>query len=137
MKKAFEQIKKHWLENLITLIISLLVGLTIFLVYFLLRNRTFISAVDGMTVGALFVLLSGLLSWMAHLGMFDMVSFGFIQLGHVLFSKNPRKGGEFVDYKEKKAEKRTNSGYTFVAIIVAGLALCIAFVILRILYNFQ
>lgn len=137
MKKAFEQIKKHWLENLITFIVSLVVGLGIFLIYFLLRNRTFISAVDGMTIGALFVLLSGMLTWTAHLGIFDMVSFGFIQLGHTIFSKDPRKGGDFVDYKSKKAEKRSNSGYTFVAIIVAGLVLCIAFVVLRILYNFQ
>ena len=103
MKRAFEQIKKHWLENLIIFLISLVVGVAIFLIYFFLRNRTFISAVDGMTIGGLFVLLSGFLAWMAHLGMFDMVSFGFIQLGHVLFSKDPRKGGDFADYKENKA----------------------------------
>lgn len=137
MKRAFEQIKKHWLENLIIFLISLVVGVAIFLIYFFLRNRTFISAVDGMTIGGLFVLLSGFLAWMAHLGMFDMVSFGFIQLGHVLFSKDPRKGGDFADYKNNKAEKRNNSSYSFVAIIVAGLALCIAFVVLRIIYNFQ
>ena len=137
MKKAFEQIKKHWLANLITFIISVMIGLIIFVLYFFLRNRTFLNAVDGMTVGGLVVLLSGLLSWMAHLGMFDLASFGFIQLGHVLFSKNPRKGGDFVDYKSKKGEKRGNSGYYFVSIIVAGLALCIAFIILRIIYNFQ
>ena len=137
MKRALEQIRKHWLENLITFLISILVGVTIFLIYFFLRNRTFLSAVDGMTIGGLFVLLSGLLAWMAHLGMFDMFSFGFIQLGHVLFSKNPRKGGDFVDYKANKCEKRNNSGYNFVAIIVAGLALCIAFIILRVIYNFQ
>ena len=101
MKRALEQIRKHWLENLITFLISILVGVTIFLIYFFLRNRTFLSAVDGMTIGGLFVLLSGLLAWMAHLGMFDMFSFGFI------------------------------------AIIVAGLALCIAFIILRVIYNFQ
>lgn len=137
MKRALEQIRKHWLENLITFLISILVGVTIFLIYFFLRNRTFLSAVDGMTIGGLSVLLSGLLAWMAHLGMFDMFSFGFIQLGHVLFSKNPRKGGDFVDYKANKGEKRNNSGYNFVAIIVAGLALCIAFIILRVIYNFQ
>ena len=137
MKRALEQIRKHWLENLITFLISILVGVTIFLIYFFLRNRTFLSAVDGMTIGGLFVLLSGLLAWMAHLGMFDMFSFGFIQLGHVLFSKNPRKGGDFVDYKANNGEKRNNSGYNFVAIIVAGLALCIAFIILRVIYNFQ
>ena len=135
MKRAFAQFKKYWLVNLITFLISLAVGAIIFCLFFFLRGQTLISAVDGAAVGAVSVLFLGLLFWMHHLGAFDTFVFGFKQLGSMFFAKDARRDGTYAEYREKKIETRTNSSYNFIAIIFAGLLLCIALVVLDIVYN--
>lgn len=135
MKKAFAQFAKYWLINLITFIVSLAVGATIFCLFFFLRGKTMIAAVDGAAVGAVSVLFLGLLFWMHHLGAFDTFVFGFKQLGSMMFSKDPRKEGTYAEYREKKTEIRSNSSYNFIAIIFAGILLSIALLVLDIIYN--
>ena len=135
MKKAFEQIKKYWLINLVTLVISLLLGGAIFCLFFFLRNQTIIAAVDGAAVATFIILFLGLLFWMTHLGAFDMFSFGFKQLGSMLFAKDARRDGPYVEYREQKKEKRQNSSYYFVFVIIAGLLLGIALIVLEIIYH--
>lgn len=58
MKNAFLQFRKHWLTNLIVFLSSLVVGGIIFILYFFLRNRVFIDAVNGSMIAAAFVILS-------------------------------------------------------------------------------
>ena len=137
MKRVFEQIKKYWLINLITLLVSLVVGAGIFCLVFFLRNQTIVAAVDGAAIAAFSILFLGLLFWMAHLGAFDTFAFGFKQLGSMLFAKDARKDGKYYEYKESKTEKRQSSSYNFVAIILAGLLLCIALLVLEIIYKTQ
>ena len=137
MKKVLAQIREYWLINLITFLISLTIGVIIFCLFFFLRNMTLIAAVDGLAVGTVFVLLSGLLAWVAHLGFFDFVSFGFKQLGSAIFAKDPKRDGDFADYKERKTTKRATSSHNFVAIIAAGLLLSIALIIVEIIYRAQ
>ena len=135
MKRAFEQIKKYWLVNLITFVVSLVVGAGIFCLFFFLRNQTIVAAVDGAAVGAMVVLFLGLLFWMAHLGAFDTFAFGFKQLGSMLFAKDARRDGTYADYREAKKEKRNDSSYNFVSIIIAGLVLSIVLLVLEIIYK--
>ena len=135
MKKAFVQIKKYWLINLITFLISLVVGAGIFCLIFFLRNQTIVAAVDGAAIGSMFVLFLGLLMWVAHLGAFDTFAFGFKQLGSMLFAKDARRDGTFQDYKQNKATKRDNSSYNFVMVIFAGLLLSISIIVLEIIYR--
>ena len=71
---------------------------------------------------------------MAHLGVFDIFSFGFKQLGSMLFAKNPIRDGTYVDYQNEKREKRSNSSYGFVAVVAAGLLLAIVLIVLDIVY---
>lgn len=137
MKKAFEQIRKHWLTNLITFLISLTIGVAIFLVMFLTRNRTIIAAIDGVTVGGLVVLAMGLLYWLGFLGAFDFVAFGFKQFGSMLFAKDPRTAGYYHEYQDEKRQKRLNSSYNFFAMMLAGLLILIALPILEIIYRTQ
>lgn len=135
MKRAIEQIKKHWLSNLITMLISLLVGAAIFLLYYLTRSsRTLTEACNAAAISTAAVLLCGLLAWMAHLGVFDIFSFGFKQLRSMLFAKNPIRDGTYVDYQNEKREKRSNSSYGFVAVVAAGLLLAIVLIVLDIVY---
>lgn len=135
MKKAFSQIKKYWLINLITFFISLVVGAAIFCLIFFLRNQTIVAAVDGAAIGSIVVLFLGLLMWVAHLGAFDTFAFGFKQLGSMLFAKDARRDGTFQEYKENKAAKRDNSSYNFVMVIFAGLLLSISIIVLEIIYR--
>ena len=108
MKRAFEQVKKYWLTNLITLAISLVIGGGVFCLVFFLKDRNIVSAVDAAAVSAISVLCFGLLMWMQHLGVFDTFAFGFKQLGSMLFAKEPRRDGKYQDYRQQKIEKRNN-----------------------------
>ena len=135
MKKAFAQIKKYWVINLITFLISIILGVGIFCLIFFLRNQTIVAAVDGAAIGSVIVLFLGLLMWVAHLGAFDTFAFGFKQLGSMLFAKDARRDGTFQEYKENKAIKRDNSSYNFVMVILAGLLLSISIIVLEIIYR--
>lgn len=136
MKRAFHQIRKHWVTNLVAAIISLGVFAGIFCwVFFSRINEEIVAAVDGATFGTMAVLLFGLLSWVAHLGAFDMVAFGFKQLFSSLFAKKANRDGEFPDYKQAKTEKRINSSYAFVSIIFVGLLCSISIIVLEIIYH--
>ena len=135
MKRAFAQIKKYWKINLITLAISLAIGGGIFCLVFFLKDRNIVSAVDAAAIGSVSVLCVGLLLWAHHLGAFDTFAFGFKQLGSMLFSKEPRRDGKYQDYRQQKIEKRNNSSYNFVAVIVAGLLLSISIIVLEIIYR--
>ena len=135
MKKVFLQIRKHWLTNLVTLVISLVVGAVIFCLMFFLRNMTLISAVDGIALATAVVILFGLLMLVNHLGAFDTFAFGFKQLGSMFFARDARRDGDYADYKQNKAETRANSSYNFVAVIAAGLLLLIAVIVLEIVYH--
>ena len=135
MKKAFEQIKKYWLINLITFLIALAVGAGLFCLMFFLRDQTLIAAVDGISLATFAVLFLGLLFWMGHLGAFDMFAFGFKQLGSMLFAKDARRDGTYVEYRDQKNEKRGASSYNFVAIIAAGVLLGVALIVLEIVYH--
>lgn len=135
MNNALIQIKKYWKINLLTFIISIVVGVGIFCLIFFLRNMTLLAAVDGSAIGGVSVLLVGLLMWVSHLGAFDTFVFGFKQLGSMFFAKDARRDGNYADYKQNKAEARANSSYNFVAVIAAGLLLLIAVAVLEIIYH--
>ena len=135
MKKAFGQVKKYWKINLITFIISLIIGGGIFCLMFFLRGQNIVAAVDGAALASILVLFFGLLLFVHHLGAFDTFAFGFKQLGSMFFSKEPRKDGKYQDYRAEKIEKRNNSSYNFIAVIAAGLLMSIAIVVLEIIYK--
>lgn len=135
MKKMFSQIRKYWLTNLITFLISIAVGVGIFCLVFFTRARSMIDAIDGATLGGLIVLLFGLLMMVAHFGTFDFLVFGFKQLIALMFAKDPKKHGQFTDYRDVMTQKRDASSYNFIAVIFAGLLLSIAIIVLEILYH--
>ena len=114
MKRAFHQIRKHWVTNLVAAIISLGVFAGIFCwVFFSRINEEIVAAVDGATFGTMAVLLFGLLSWVAHLGAFDMVAFGFKQLFSSLFAKKANRDGEFPDYKQAIEKECPHEAFLF------------------------
>lgn len=136
MKRAFFQIRKYWLVNLITFIISLMIFGGIFCaVYFTRPVKSIVGAIDGATVGSIVVLVLGLLMLLAHLGTFDLFAFGFKQMGSMLFAKDAKRDGHYQDYRVDKMTKRSNSAYIFVSVIFAGLLCAISILVLEIIYN--
>ena len=135
MKKAFIQFGKYWLVNLITFLISMVVGAIIFLLFFFLRNRSFMDALNGVSIASMVILFFGLLAWMGHLGAFDTFAFGFKQLGSMMFAKDARRDGSYSDYRDNKREKRQSSSYNFLSIIAAGLTLLIVVLVLEIIFH--
>lgn len=135
MNKIFNQIKKYWKVNLVTLIVAIVVGVTIFCLFFFLREMTIVAAVDGVAVAGVSLVFLGLLMWVSHLGAFDTFAFGFKQLGSMLFAKDAKRDGSYSDYKENKAEKRSDSSYNFVTMIAAGTLFLLALPVLEIIYH--
>lgn len=136
MKRAFSQVRKYWVVNLITFIISLVIFAGVFCAVFFTRpTKNIIDAIDGATVGSIVVLLLGLLMLMAHLGTFDLFAFGFKQMGSMLFAKDARKEGHYQDYREAKTAKRENSAYIFISVIFAGLFCSISILVLEIIFH--
>lgn len=131
----FSQIRKYWLTNLITFLVSLAVGSGIFCIAFFTSTRSIIDAINGATLGGLVVLLFGLLMMVSHFGAFDSFVFGFKQLFSLLFSKDPKKNGSFTDYRDERTQKRDASSYNFFATILAGLLLSTAIIVLEIIYH--
>ena len=135
MARISTQIKKYWLINLVTFLVSLAVGAGIFCAMFFTRNRTLIAALDGTTIGSAVLILIGLLMWVNYMGMFDLAVFGTKQLFTMMFSKNPRKQGYYHDYRDQKHQERLDSSMNFIFVILAGIVMAIVVLILFILYN--
>ena len=135
MNKVLEQIKKHWKINLVTFIVSLIIGATIFCLIFFLRNKTIVAAIDGAAIGSLLVLFLGLSTLVNHLGAFDTFAFGFKQLGAMMFAKDARRENSYQEYREEKTLKRTSSSYNFVIVILTGSLLSISIIVLEIIYH--
>ena len=136
MKRAFIQVRVHWLANLITFLISLGIFAGIFCAVFFTRPVwSIIGAIDGATIGSVSLLALGLLMWLAHMGTFDIFIFGFKQMGSFLFAKDARKEGHYQDYREDKIAKRSHSSFIFVSVIFAGILGLISIVVLQIIYN--
>ena len=136
MKKVFIQIRKHWITNLVALGITLMIFVGIFCAVFFTRtNKGLVAAIDATTYGGLGVLVAGLFAWLAHMGTFDLISFGFRQLGSIMFAKDPRKDGGYHEYRQEKLKKRDDSSYSFLIMIAVGLLAFLAVMVMLIIMN--
>lgn len=127
-----EKNKKRIISAFITTIISLIVGVVIFLIFFFARGKGFIGALDGTGYAGLFLIFAGLLAYISNEGFFDFASYGFRQLGAMLFNKSANKFNDFFSYKNYKKELRKSKLNNFIYIIIVGFLFFIVFLILRI-----
>ena len=117
---------------IITGIISLILGIFIFILIFAILKK---PAVDGLAFGTLALLSSSGLIWIAREGFFDIFSYGFRQLGHSMFSKKPNEFNNYAGYKEYKNETREKRSKYYISVAIVGavflLATIIVFLVLR------
>ena len=98
-------------------------------------GHRFIDAVNGSTLTTIVLFSATILSILARLGAFDTFAYGFLQLGHAMFSKNPRKYNSMSDYKQAKYDARKEKrNYYIPMLIVTGL-FAIAVIVLEIIYH--
>ena len=85
MSKFILSVKKHYKAFIIYGLIDIVIGISIFLVfYFAINVKTFIGAIDGVGVAGAILLAAFIFVWLSRNGAFDTMSYGFSQL----FSSN-------------------------------------------------
>lgn len=137
MQKIIIQIRKHLTTNLITLGIALIIFVAIFLSIYFAQTRDLIAAINGVTIGGISLLAVGMLMWLGHAGAFDIFAFGFKQLASMFFAKDPRKDGQYHDYREQLIVKRADASYNFLVMIAVGLLAFLAVIVLEIVLHVQ
>lgn len=136
MGKFVNHIRKYLKVYLITAFVSLAVGVGIFCLYYFLRDRTLLAAIDGVTMAGVILLGVGLLCLLGRFGAYDTMSYGFKQMFASMFAKEANKYNDMSEYKEEKRIKRESSSYYYVVMMIVSLLFFIAFAILEI-YKMQ
>ena len=136
MKNLFLSLKKHWKSFLITGIVDLVIGMTIFLVfYFAINKQTMVGALNGTGVAGAALVGVFALAWLARNGAFDTMSYGFNQMITSMFGRKANKFNDFADYKEQKNTKREIASLAYFSHLFVAILFFIAFGILEIVYH--
>ena len=135
MSKFSENFKKYLPSYLLTIGISFLAGVVVFLlIFFLSKNKmTVVGALNSVAISAVILLSLGILSFVANAGTFDSMSYGFYQLGSSMFGKKANKYHDFNSYREEKNIKRKASANYYWAFIFASIPFVIASTVLLII----
>ena len=132
MIRLFSHIRKFLKTYIITALVSAVIGVTIFLLYYYLKGQTLLSAIDGTSMAGIILLGVGLLCLVARLGAFDTMSYGFRQMFSSMFSKDANRYNDMVEYKQDKNAKRQRSSYYYVVMMIISVLFFIAFIVLEI-----
>lgn len=136
MKKLIENFKKYRIAFIVTSIVALAIGTTIFFVfYFALNKQTFIGALNGTGVAGVVLVSFFVLAWLSRAGAFDTISYGFGQMFTSMFARKANKYNDFADYKEQKNTKREVDSLSYFSYLFVGVLFLIAFGILEIIFH--
>ena len=132
MSKFTDNVKKYLKTYLFTAAISFVIGVVVFLLYYFLRDRTLIAAIDGVTMAGIILLGGGLLCLVAHFGAFDTMSYGFRQMFTSMFAKEANKFNDMAEYKEDRNKKRAASSHYYYVMMIVSLLFFITLIALEI-----
>lgn len=134
-KRKFNIREIFSLDNLVVALISLVVGVLIFLIYFFSRNQLLIDACDGMFIASGVLICVGFLFLIMNQGTFDVIAVGFANLFSVFKKNGTKKYDGIYEYQNIKAEKRRSTRFRFLAILFVGLIFLIIALILWGVFN--
>lgn len=132
-----EKKKINWKSYIIAGLIALAIGALVFCLYFFLNGRKVIDGCNASILAAVSLIGIGALMIVSKLGAFDTFSYGFIQLGHAMFGRQPKKYKDMIEYKQVKYEERKEKDNYFYSFIAVGMLFIIATIILEIIYHVQ
>ena len=125
--------KKFFKQYLIALIVSLLVGLGIFfLFWFALRK----GPINASSIAGLILLAIGGLMFVTYEGFFDVFSYGIKQTFSSIFGKKANENNDFPGYKEQKNAKRESEAKIYICILISGCFFMLLFLVLKIIFQY-
>ncbi|MCQ2802711.1 MAG: DUF3899 domain-containing protein [Bacilli bacterium] len=132
MGKIKQHFTKFWKDYLIAFIIALICGIIIFLLFFLLKERTLYDALNAATMSAVITLCFGGLAFVASFGFFDLLGYGAKQTLGTIFSKKANKYNDYASYQQEKRVKREHSPHIFYSFLLVSILFLIVVLILEI-----
>lgn len=115
--------------------IAFVLGIIIFLLFFFLRGKNIISANDGLLASTVIILSIAGFMWIARNGFFDLLSYGFKQLGSMMFSKEASKYNDYPSYRLAANEVREKKPKTYISFLIVGGLFFVALIIVFIVYK--
>ena len=137
MNKIIDNIRKFLKLYITTFVISIIIGVTIILLFYFLQGQSIVSILNGATIAFVIFLSFGGLAFVTRQGMFDSLSYGFNQLFSSMFGKDANKYNDFNTYKDDKNSKRTSSPHLYLLFLLVGLIFAIVTAILFIVVKAQ
>ena len=122
--------KIRWKPYIISTIISVLIGIAIFLPIYLVKKTEY-SALNAVSLAGIVLISFGGLSYVAREGFFDFASYGFKQLGSMIFGKTPNAYNNFAGYKEYKMERRKAVSHFYIPFLIVGALFFVAYLFIR------
>ena len=135
MGKFKENYRKYKKSYIWTFVVSFLIGVGVYCLYFFNNGYYLLSALNGVSFAAIVLVASAGLVWVHSQGTFDMLSYGFKQMFSSFFSKTPNKYNDMYAYKQAKIEKREHSPKIYFAILFASIPYVTAIIVLEIIYH--
>ena len=137
-----ERSKFNWhyifnLDSLIVFLVSLVLGILIFVLYCLIKSSfSLINCLDGMFVASAVILFLGFGQLILNQGTFDGIVVGFANLASVFKKNGSKRYDGIYEYQELKKEKRKGTRFRFIPTLTVGvILLIIAFILLAIFNN--
>ena len=123
--------KINWKPYLISGIISIIIGTTIFLISYL-KTKNKYGAINGTSIASIVLICLAGLMYVSRQGFFDLASYGFKQMGVMIFSNNPNSLNDYPTYKNIRNEERKTSSHYYLSFLFVGLLFLIAYFIIKI-----
>ena len=132
MEEEIKKKKINWKPYIIAGIIALVIGVGIFLLFFL-RKKSIHGALNGTSYAGIILIGVGGLIFVAKEGFFDFAAYGFKQMGAMLFGRVPNAYNDYPSYRDYKNEKRKKSSNFYLSFIAIGLLFLFTYLILKLL----
>lgn len=105
--------------------ISIIIALSIILSFYYGKTQDSLSLTDGFTFAGGALIAIGFFACIINFGFLDFASYGFYSAFNSLRKGNIIKYNDLMDYKEKKAEKRSSLKLSFLGYLIPGIILLI------------
>jgi len=122
----------NWKAYIIAAIISLIIGVAIFFIFFL-QTKNMYGAFNGTAFAGVILLSLGGLIFISKEGFFDFAGYGFRQLGTMIFGKVPNAYNDYPSYRDYKQEQRKGSSNYFISFLIVGALFLLAYLILKLI----
>lgn len=132
MKQFFLDFKKYLVVYIVALVVSIIAGTLAFVLYYVLSDMkyTFIGIINGFTISFGLLMGLGLFGYVARQGFFDLLIYGFKQVGSSIFNrKEANKFRDYPEYKENVNVSRSSSPSIYMIMILTSLLFGIALII--------